>query len=180
MDLKEFKAKYPDLYKLIFEEGSKAGKADGFEEGRQAGIEEGKAESREEALVAGAQAETQRIKDIEALLIPGHEALVQTLKFDGKTTAAEAAIKLVQAEKGVQRATADALAADGVKPVAHAAAPAEGEEGGGDGAPEGPDKWKAQYEKDSKLQAEFKTFSAYEGYMRGVASGRVKILRKTV
>ena len=129
MDLKEFKAKYPDLYKLIFEEGSKAGKADGFEEGRLAGIEEGKAESREEALVAGAQAETQRIKDIEALLIPGHEALIQTLKFDGKTTAAEAAIKLVQAENAVRQNAVEALAVDGVKPVAHAGAPEEGEEG---------------------------------------------------
>lgn len=119
MDLKGFKEKYPDLYKLIFEEGEVAGNAEGLAEGKVAGIETGKTEGREEGLKAGAKAEQERIKGIEELAMPGHEALIQTMKFDGETTPAAAAIKLVQAENAVRQNAAEALAADGIKPVTH-------------------------------------------------------------
>ena len=121
MDLNEFKAKYPDLYKLIFDEGKAAGHAEGLTEGEVAGIETGKAESQEESLKVGAQAERERIKGIEDLTMPGHEALVQTMKFDGETTPAAAAIKLVQAENAVRLNAAAALKADGIDPVTHVA-----------------------------------------------------------
>ncbi|MBA7559406.1 hypothetical protein ES708_01020 [subsurface metagenome] len=125
--LTEFKEKYPDIYAAILEEGKTAGKAEGLAEGEVVGIEKGKAESREEALATGAQTERERIQGIEALAMPGHEAMIQTMKFDGETTPAAAAIKLVQAENAVRHNAAAALAADGIKPVAHAAAPAEGD-----------------------------------------------------
>jgi hypothetical protein len=49
----------------------------------------------------GETAERTRIKAIEAQGegMPGHEALIQEMKFDGKTTGPEAAVKLLAAEK---------------------------------------------------------------------------------
>ena len=126
MDLKEFKAKYPDIYQLIHDEGSKSGKTEGFTEGEAAGIAAASTEAREEGLLAGAQTERERIKGIENLTMPGHEALVQTMKFDGETTPAAAAIKLVQAENAVRQTTAEALKADGITPIVHVQSAAEG------------------------------------------------------
>lgn len=54
-----------------------------------------RAEGREE----GASAERARIQAVEAHLMPGHEALVQSLKFDGKTSGPEAASQILQAER---------------------------------------------------------------------------------
>lgn len=128
MNLAEFKEKYPDLYKLIFDEGSKSGYAEGekagYVKGEEAGIEKGKAEA---GPVAG-KAERERIQGIENLAMPGHDDLIQQMKFDGETTPAAAAIKLVQAENAVRQTTATQLAADGIKPVAHVAAPKEGDD----------------------------------------------------
>jgi hypothetical protein len=49
----------------------------------------------------GESAERERIKAIEAQGegMPGHEKLVQDMKFDGKTTGPEAAVALLAAEK---------------------------------------------------------------------------------
>jgi len=63
--------------------------------------------------------------------MPGHEALVQTMKFDGETTPAAAAIKLVQAENAVRQNAAAALAADGIDPITHVAT----DGAGGDDSP---------------------------------------------
>jgi len=180
MDLKEFKEKYPDLYKLIFEEGQKAGKAEGLAEGEAAGIEEGKAEAQEEALATGAQAERERIKGIEDLAMPGHEALIQTMKFDGETTPAAAAIKLVQAENEVRKTAAAALAADGIDPVTHVATDGAGADDSTANLQEGAEKWKAEYEKDAKLQKEFKSVETYLAYKQGVSENRVKIFGRKV
>lgn len=42
--------------------------------------------------------------------------------------------------------------------------------------PDGPEKWKAEYERDPQLQAEFRKPEHYTAYKKGVAEGRVKIL----
>lgn len=62
-----------------------------LEEGKQAGYAEG--------LTAGATAERQRILDVQAQALPGHEALIERLAFDGSTSGAEAAIQVINAEK---------------------------------------------------------------------------------
>lgn len=54
---------------------------------------------REEGAKAGAEAERKRIQDMEAQSMPGHEALIQGLKFDGKTTGDMAAAAILKAEK---------------------------------------------------------------------------------
>ena len=179
MDLKEFKEKYPDLYKLIVEEGKTAGHAEGLAEGEVAGIETGRAESQEESLKAGAQAERERIKGIEDLAMPGHEALVQTMKFDGETTPAAAAIKLVQAENAVRLTAAAALATDGIDPVTHVATDGAGTDDDPANIAEGPEKWKADYEASDELKKDDSSAEVYVAYKEAVAAGRVRSLKKS-
>ena len=81
----------------------------------QAAYERGKAD--------GATTERERIKAVEAQAIPGHEALIAELKFDGKTTGPEAAVKVLAAEKHKRSKTLDNLKADAPAPVPAAAAP---------------------------------------------------------
>jgi len=65
----------------------------------------------------GASAERERIQSIEAQAIPGHDALIATLKFDGKSTAGDAAMAVLAAEKQSRSAQAAALASDAPKPL---------------------------------------------------------------
>lgn len=75
-------------------------------------------------LAEGASAERARIQGIEGLHHAGHEALIATLKFDGKSTAADAALALNAAEGNLRTAHAAALASEAPAPVASAATPA--------------------------------------------------------
>ena len=152
MNLKEFKEKYPDIYKAVFDEGSKAGKAEGLAEGKTAGIEEGKTANQETVTKAAALAERERIKGIEDLAMPGHDALIQEMKFDGETTEAAAAIKLIQAENEVRKVAGKALEADGITPVKHVATDGAGTDTGTPELPEGPEKWKAEFQASADLQ----------------------------
>ena len=65
----------------------------------------------------GASAERERIQAIEAQAIPGHEALIAALKADGKSTAGDAAMAVLAAEKQTRNAAASALAADAPAPL---------------------------------------------------------------
>lgn len=67
----------------------------------------------------GATAERERIKTIEESAIPGHDALVKEMKFDGKTTPSEAATRLLAAEKEKKVIAFDKLKADAARPVEH-------------------------------------------------------------
>lgn len=73
----------------------------------------------------GAAAERERIASVEAQTLPGHEALIATLKADGKTTGPEAAAQVLAAERSKLAGIAAQLAADAPKAVQHAAAPNE-------------------------------------------------------
>ena len=65
----------------------------------------------------GASAERERIQGIEAQAIPGHDALIASLKFDGKSTAGDAAMAVLAAEKQTRSAQAAALASDAPSPL---------------------------------------------------------------
>ena len=176
MDITEFKTKYPDLHNAIFEEGKKEGHAAGLIEGEIAGLEKGKTEAQDQAKEASAKAERERIQSVESQSIPGHEKLIQTLKFDGKTTGPEAAVQILAAEKALRLNMKAQLDDDAVNAVDHIA-----NQGLGDDVsslPDGPEKWKVEYEKSADLQKEFKACETYVAYMKGVAAGDVKILGK--
>ena len=89
MDLnkEQLKKAYPDLYVEIRGEAIKEGFDDGFAKGKAEGVTQ------------GAEAERSRIRAVEEQLIAGHEDLIMTMKYDGKTSGPEAAVKVLAAEK---------------------------------------------------------------------------------
>ena len=72
---------------------------------------------RADAQLAGAQAERERITSVRAQVLPGHEALIETLAMDGKTTGPDAAAAVLAAEKASRTAAAQAQAEDSPKPI---------------------------------------------------------------
>lgn len=69
------------------------------------------------AAATGAAQERERIAAVRAQALPGHEALIETLAFDGKTTGPEAAMAVLAAEKQTRAAQAQALASDAPAPL---------------------------------------------------------------
>ena len=152
MDIKTLRENHPEIAQALVAEGEAQGK------------------------LAGAEAERQRIRDVEAQALAGHEALINTLKFDGKTTGAEAAIQVLNAERATRAKRADALAADAPAALPHAAAPED--------KPAAADlpfdeRIKAEWDKDANLRAEFSgNFETYKAFATAQAAGQVKILSK--
>lgn len=88
------------------------------------------AQLRGEFTTLGATQERERIQSVLAVgaNLPGHEKLLNTLAFDGKTTAPEASMAVLQAE-GASRAAAIKAHQDDAPPAAKgSAAPPEGGE----------------------------------------------------
>lgn len=77
------------------------------------------------ATAAGAASERQRIADVRAQFLTGHEALIETLSADGKTTGPEAAMQVLAIERTRAAGAAAAHFSDAPKAVAHSAAPAD-------------------------------------------------------
>lgn len=65
----------------------------------------------------GATAETKRAAEVRAAALPGHEALIERLAADGKTTGAQAALAVVAAEQANRAAQATARRDDAPPPV---------------------------------------------------------------
>jgi hypothetical protein len=74
----------------------------------------------------GAAAERARIQSVRDQAMPGHEALIETLAFDGKTSGPEAAVQVLAAEKARMGTQAAARQADAPAPLVQA--PGEGDE----------------------------------------------------
>jgi len=110
MNLEQLKADHPELVEEITAEA-------------QAGM----SAAVEAAKIEGAAAERDRIAGVRATLIPGHEALIETLAFDGKSTAADAALAIVGAEKQLRVGAAAALDAEAPPVVAVVDTGAEGQ-----------------------------------------------------
>jgi signal peptide peptidase SppA len=78
-----------------------------------------------EFTALGATQERERQAAVRATLVPGHEALVETLANDGKTTAAEAALAVNTAVRAAHTAAARQHADDAPAAVRSSAAPAD-------------------------------------------------------
>lgn len=145
-------------------------------EGKDLGLAEGRA--------AGASAELERIRSVEAQALPGHADLVNKLKFDGKTTGPEAAAQILAAERGKLGAKATDIAADaatlaGLAPAAGGAGAAADDKQatGSEGVTD--ETIKAAWDKDANLRGEFAgNFSAYAAFAKAEAAGKVKVLGK--
>lgn len=90
MDLKTLKEKHPELVAAI---------ADETKESMAAVVDQARAEGQSK----GSELERQRIAGVRAQAIPGHEQLIETMAFDGKSTAADAALAIVGAEKTLRQ-----------------------------------------------------------------------------
>jgi signal peptide peptidase SppA len=88
---------------------------------KQSGVDAGLIQGRAE----GATTERERIQSIEKVALPGHEALIAGLKFDGKTTAPEAAVKVLAAEHELRGKELEKMRAGAPKPVPASAGSAE-------------------------------------------------------
>lgn len=124
-------------------------------------------------LKEGAEAERQRIKDIEDLLVPGQESLVNELKFDGVTSAPEAAVKILKAEQEAKQKVLAQIKEETPKPVSPSVEnkdtvvsddlPAE-------------ERCKLAWDKSPDLRKEFGSYEDYLAYEKACNNGQVKIL----
>jgi len=171
MTKEEARAKYPDYFKSEFDEGRLAG----IEEGKAVGFEAGKAEG----MQLGAEAERSRIKDVEssAILGSGHEALIETFKYDGKTTGDIARKAVIEAENKTRAIELEKIKKDAVTPVTHAVPPMPGGDVSATDNLPIEDKAKREWDKSPELRKEFSNnFDNYLAFERNVAEGRIKIL----
>lgn len=122
----------------------------------------------------GVTAENQRIKDVRAKLVPGHEALIETMAFDGKSTGADAALAIVAAEQQIRANAAESFKREAppVVPPVNNDTPEEVEN---KNAPI-EDRAKLAWDKSPEVREEFRTFSAYLAFRKAEAAGQVKIL----
>lgn len=121
LTMEQLKQGNPELAAALVAEGRaagfEAGKAEGLAEGREAATAEGLAKGLEQGRTEGAAAERERIKAVESQALPGHAALIEQLKFDGKTTGPEAAVKILQVEKESRLIHRDKLKTDVIEPI---------------------------------------------------------------
>ena len=106
----QFALAYPELCGAIQQESANAASTEAFARGKA------------EGLAAGMVAERQRITDVRAQLIPGHEALIEQCIADGKTTGPEAAVRVLAAEKVTREARLKDFNADGTPKIPAASA----------------------------------------------------------
>ncbi len=94
-----------------------------FERGKVEGATAAFVNGKAEGLKAGAEAERERIKAVEAQSLAGHEGLIAAAKFDGKTTGPEAAVQIINAERALRGTKAAAIEADAAAANVVATAP---------------------------------------------------------
>jgi hypothetical protein len=132
-----------------------------------------------EARSAGAAAECARIQSVEAALIPGHEALIASLKFDGKTSGGDAALAVNAAERALRSKASTQLGADAPQPVPQAATPAvEPPARKEDTSLPIEERCKATWESDTSVREEFPSLAAYTAFRRADEAGRVRQISK--
>lgn len=133
-----------------------------------------RAEGRVEGVTAGADAERERILAVQGQSMAGHEKLIQTMMFDGTTTGPEAAVAVLNAERGVREATVAHLESDAPAAVK----PAVGEQHLDTDLSNLPldERCKAEWDADANLRTEFADLDAYIAYAGAMDRGHAKIL----
>lgn len=120
-----------------------------------------------EIMAEGAQAERDRIKGCEDACLPGHENLVSTMKFDGKSTGSDVALAIVSEEKKLRSKHLDDFQSNAPDPVPYAAINPVAQEGKTyDDALPLEERAKKSWDSDAQVRKEFGTCGAYLAYMR--------------
>lgn len=169
MDHQEFTA---ESFKTAFPEIHEEIRRAGFD----AGLSEGSKAGREEGLAAGAEAERERIRGVEKIAVPGHEALITELKFDGKTTGPEAAVKVLEAEQALRKTKQESFVADAPKPAETVLVATEEKDSAAeeDKLPV-EERCKLRWDRSPELREEFKMggFKAYLAYEKNKQNVRI-------
>lgn len=113
----------------------------------------------EQIKKAGADAERSRIMEVREVAVPGHEAVIERMMFDGVTTGPQAAMVVMKAEKLARETLLKNHDVD-APPALKQPEPKD------DTIPEnltGEDRWKAEFTKSAKLQEEFGSVEIYIG-----------------
>ncbi|MCP4342140.1 MAG: S49 family peptidase [Desulfobulbaceae bacterium] len=126
-----------------------------------------------DGLKAGADGERDRIRDVEAQFMPGHEAIIKTMMYDGKTTGPEAAVTILRAEKEARGNAAARMADEAPPPVPAASTDSAAEST--DHLP-AEDRCQAEWKKNPDIREEFGSVETYIAYTTAHESGRVKVL----
>ncbi|OPY15234.1 MAG: putative signal peptide peptidase SppA [Syntrophus sp. PtaB.Bin001] len=155
----ELKSKFPAVYQAILDEGKAIGLAQGKEE--------------------GALQERSRIQAVEAQSLPGHEALIATMKFDGKTTGEQAAIAILAAEKSQRETMLSKIKTDSPQVISHDNPPVfEHPKVNNDDRPV-EEIAKEKWDSDKELRAEFgNDFDRYLAYVVASEEKKFKVLSK--
>ncbi len=116
----------------------------------------------------GAESERQRIAAVRAQSMRGHEALIEQLAADGKTTGPEAAVAVVAAENALKATQAAVRQVDAPPAVPFAPAPEalETEPQGAKPEPTGKEMAELAIELKEKARAEGRTLSATDAVAR--------------
>lgn len=125
------------------------------------------------ARAEGAAAELQRVKDVQAASLPGHEALIATLMFDGVTTGAQAALKVLAAERTKRGDKLAALQADAAVAVTTAAASPDADKKTDETMPL-EDRCRAEWQSDPTVRADFGDVDEYIAFRKAETGGRIK------
>jgi signal peptide peptidase SppA len=141
----------------------------------------------DEGRQVGANEERARIQAVEGALIPGHEALVSALKFDGKTSGGDAALQVLAAEKRVRENQATALGKEAPAPVVLSPSSTVQPDATAQAAAAAAaraklpieERCKADWEASAELQGEFSSLGAYVAYEKAIAAGQAKVMKKT-
>ena len=127
---------------------------------------------RKEGFDAGVASENDRVQAVFGVSLAGHEALIKELAFDGKTTGAEAAIKVIEAEKVKGSSALAAMQSDAADVSGVAASQNEEVSAKADMTTESGRQ--AAWDKDANLRAEFNnSFGAYDAYYKNAGKHAV-------
>lgn len=145
---------------------------------RAEGVAEGE-KNKAEAVAAAKLQECERIKAVEGAVLPGHETLIATLKFDGKTTGPEAAAQVITAERAKLGRRAEDLAADAAAATTTVTPPPAAAAAKPKVDPNLPveDRCKAEWQHDPQIRADFGNVEEYIAYTKATEAGHVRVLR---
>lgn len=136
----------------------------------------------QEARASGATAERDRIKAVKAQTLPGHDALIEQMMFDGTTTGPQAAEKVIAADRA--KGTSNRTTAASEAPAPHQRETVtEGDKNKDKVAGKTKAELEAmplkercehEFKADAKLQEEFGKVEAYIAFKQAEANGQVR------
>lgn len=135
----------------------------------------------------GAAGERARIQAVQSALIPGHEKLIASLMFDGKTSGGDAALQVNAAERTIRETQGKANTQAAPPPVVQVPAPTVDATQAGKDATEAArfaglpvaERCKAQWDANGdNVRAEFPDLATFTAYMRAEESGKAKRLTR--